>query len=178
MSNKNVVQIYLVNWLLKLKKEEPSFLRQLIELCESSDNIKTDWRGLMEIVSYEIPDELLAHVDDNFYNLVLQQINMSEDEIEILPPGTPLRHSPTINFDMWKRKAHGTGKNLLRCKYSAHPRALAEGDVLITGQKVASAPRHGDGEYILVHISTEDSEETWVIVPSMFPLALLYEPME
>lgn len=107
----------------------------------------------------------------NFPELILEQISEDgTDVLNLLGLEFDDHHAP-YGLTEWVAK-RGSGDNFLRTAYAAQPRALKEGDILLTGERVLCPPREGGNGRVLVKVSGCEGG-TWLDFPSRTAIALL-----
>lgn len=165
------LQILIIKWLECLKEKRLNDLEKLLKICKAGCLI--DWYEAFERYGLTVKKEDW-HNQFRFSDLILEQIDDSGEEIKILNLlGTSLqRYHRPYNLNAWVNK-RGSGNNMLRTEKYSQPRALKDGDVLITGETVLGEPREGGNGSVLVKLSNGVGRNIWLSFPSRMALALI-----
>lgn len=165
------LQILIIKWLEFLKEKRLSDLEELLKICKLRYLI--DWYETFERYDLTVKKEDW-HNQFRFSDLILEQIDDSGGEIKILNLlGNSLqRYDTPYDLNGWVDK-RGSGNNMLRTEKYSQPRALKDGDVLITGETVVGEPREGGNGSVLVKLSDGVGRNVWLSFSSRTALALI-----
>ncbi|QQR64832.1 hypothetical protein IPH92_04730 [Candidatus Kaiserbacteria bacterium] len=168
------LQQEIINLLCRLKEYHPEKFVRFIGLCKQSripSSVK--WINVLRKQGVSIPqgESSRNFRSINFPEIILEQISEDGTDILNLLGLEFYDHHAPYGLTGWVAK-RGRGDNFLRTAYAAQPRALKEGDILLTGERVLCPPRDGGNGRVLVKVSGR-IRGTWLDFPSGTAIALL-----
>lgn len=168
------LQQEIINLLFRLKECRPDKFVRLMGLCKQNTIHSSEaWIVLLHREGVSIPwGELPRNYRSIIFpELILEQISEDGTTILNLLGLEFYDHHAPYGLKEWDIK-RDSGDNFLRTAYAAQPRALKEGDILLTGERVLCPPRDGGNGRVLVKVSG-GVRGTWMDLPSGTPISLL-----
>ena len=168
------LQQEIISLLYRLKEYHPERFVRFVGLCKQSripSSVK--WMNVLRKQGVSIPqgESSPNFRSINFPELILEQISEDGTDVLNLLGLEFYDHHAPYGLIEWVAK-RGSGDNFLRTAYAAQPRALKEGDILLTGERVLCPPREGGNGRVLVKVSGCEGG-TWLDFPSRTAIALL-----
>jgi hypothetical protein len=166
------LQCEIIEWLYRLNEFESRKFIRLIGLCKQSTTRNPDkWVNVLFKQGLHVCVGTAWYQQIDFPKLILEQV--SEDGRTILNLLGSKFHDQCVTYGLeeWITR-RGSGDNRLRTAYCAQPRALVQGDILVTGERVLCSPREGGNGAVLVKLSGH-TRGTWLSFPSRTAIALL-----